>query len=227
MPKNKALFALIGALTLGACQSPFNGADDALSVQQLHPIAVDQKVQSFEMRVTPSMFALTHDQRDEVSAVIMRYKQRGQGRLRLATPSGSPNSASAIQIAAEITEIARGLGVSPRDVDVTGYLASAKNGSAPLIVSYAAYEAIPSACGEFSSGLGWTPLNKRSPNFGCATQNNLAAMIEEPGDLVGARTLGPADQVRRATTLEKYRMGEVTSSETDDAASGAVSEVSE
>lgn len=216
-----------GFLLAGACQSPFNGADDALSVQQVHPITVDQRIQSHEITVTASTFALTHDQRDEIAALVREYKARGQGRLRVATPSGSPNSASAIQIAAEITQIASGLGVSPRDVDVTGYRASADAGTAPLIVSYMAYEAIPSACGQFTSGLAWAPLNKRTPNFGCATQNNLAAMIEEPGDLVVPRGEGPADQDRRATTLDKYRKGETTAAETKDGGAGKVSEVAQ
>ena len=46
------------------------------------------------------------------------------------------------------------------------------------------------------------------PNFGCAQQHNLAAQIANPADLLGPRTMDPADQERRAIVLDKYRRGE-------------------
>ena len=44
-------------------------------------------------------------------------------------------------------------------------------------------------------------------NFGCASQRNLAAMVENPADLVQPRAETPAYTMRRTTVMEKYRQG--------------------
>ena len=48
-------------------------------------------------------------------------------------------------------------------------------------------------------------------NLGCATQRNLAAMVDNPADLVQPRGEGPAYTPRRTVALDKYRKGESTS----------------
>jgi pilus assembly protein CpaD len=44
-------------------------------------------------------------------------------------------------------------------------------------------------------------------NYGCATQRNLAAMVENPADLVQPRAETPVYTMRRTTVVEKYRTG--------------------
>jgi pilus assembly protein CpaD len=50
--------------------------------------------------------------------------------------------------------------------------------------------------------------NRPYYNFGCSTQQNLAAMVENPEDLVQPRASTPAYAARRQTVIEKYRKGE-------------------
>ena len=52
--------------------------------------------------------------------------------------------------------------------------------------------------------------NKSYYNFGCAHQRNLAAMIDEPSDLVQPRAETPAPTMRRNVGFEKYRKGTST-----------------
>jgi pilus assembly protein CpaD len=52
--------------------------------------------------------------------------------------------------------------------------------------------------------------NKPYHNFGCATQRNLAAMIDNPADLEQPRPESPAYTTRRNAAFEKYRKGEPT-----------------
>jgi pilus assembly protein CpaD len=52
--------------------------------------------------------------------------------------------------------------------------------------------------------------NKAYYNFGCAHQRNLAAMIDEPSDLVQPRAETPAYTMRRNVSFEKYRKGTST-----------------
>jgi len=52
--------------------------------------------------------------------------------------------------------------------------------------------------------------NKQYYNFGCATQRNLANMIDNPADLEQPRPETPAYTIRRSTAFEKYRKGTTT-----------------
>jgi pilus assembly protein CpaD len=219
------LLAIAAALAVGACQSPFNGADDAWSAQSAHPITVSTKMVSERFHVGPDEFTLRQDDRDKVASLAADYRNRGVGKLTITAPQGSPNAAVAVQISAEMTNIARDAGIAVRDVDVAGYHAAYGDTEAPIIVSYTVYDATASACGNWTTNYAFAPHNFVTPDHGCATQNNLAAMVENPRDLVTPRTMTAADQGRRQVTLDKYRKGEVTASQKDEQASGAASEV--
>jgi pilus assembly protein CpaD len=57
------------------------------------------------------------------------------------------------------------------------------------------------------------PRNLPYPNFGCAQQHNLAAQVANPADLLGPRTVEPADGERRAVVFDKFRQGRPTPAE--------------
>lgn len=221
--RNLAPLAAAGLL-LGACQSPFNGRDEALTVQNMHPIAVDTKLVSATFDVGPNTVTLTDDDRERAQGFMADYRQRGLGKLSITAPSGTRNSAAATQIAAELSEVARASGVRVRAVEIAPYRAP-ESEAPPIIVSFTAYEATAANCGDFSRNMAFAPLNLSTPNFGCATQHNLAAMVENPEDLVHPRNETPADQLRRQVTLDKYRKGEATASEKSDQGDGTSSEV--
>lgn len=217
--------AIALALTLGACQSPFNGANSAWSAQGNHPITVDTHIVSEQFKVTPSTSELTLDDRDKLTSLVSDYLQRGMGKLTITSPAGTPNSAAGLQIAAEMTQIANAAGVSPRNVDVAGYHASTAEGGAPIVVSYTVYGATPSPCGDWSTNYALAPNNLMTPNHGCATQNNLSAMLEDPRDLIRPRPETPPDEGRRATVFEKYRQGMPTGAKDSGQDTATVSEM--
>jgi pilus assembly protein CpaD len=66
--------------------------------------------------------------------------------------------------------------------------------------------------------------NRQYYNFD-AHQRNLAAMVDNPADLVQPRGESPSYTARRTTVLEKYRKGEATATVYPDASKGKVSEV--
>ena len=53
-------------------------------------------------------------------------------------------------------------------------------------------------------------LHRKPPywNLGCANQRNLAAMVDNPADLVQPRGETPAYTARRSVAIDKYRKGE-------------------
>jgi pilus assembly protein CpaD len=224
-PFNTFACALMAGALLTACQSPFNGRDDALTAETMHPIAVDTHLISQSIEVPTETFTLSAEDRDNAASLIADYRQRGLGRLSITSPTGTPNAAAGIEVAAELTEIARAQGVSPKRVAIAGYSAATNDAAPPVIVSFTVYQATASPCGDFSRNEAFTPLNQLSPDHGCATQHNLAEMVEDPRDLVAPRGEGPSDTQRRQTTLDKYRKGQVTAADKTDQSSGAVSEV--
>ena len=80
----------------------------------------------------------------------------------------------------------------------------------PIRLSYLRYVAEAPECGQWPTNLADDQRNLPYPNFGCAQQHNLAAQIANPADLLGPRTMDPADPERRAVVLDKYRRGAST-----------------
>ena len=52
--------------------------------------------------------------------------------------------------------------------------------------------------------------NGNYPNFGCATQRNLAVQVANPADLLGPRTESDRPGERRDVVWDKYVKGETT-----------------
>jgi len=66
--------------------------------------------------------------------------------------------------------------------------------------------------------------NKPYFNLGCATQRNLAAMIDNPADLEQPRPEAPAYTERRSIAFERYRKGAATSTTYPEADKAKISE---
>ncbi len=56
----------------------------------------------------------------------------------------------------------------------------------------------------------------RRPNFGCATQHNIAAVVANPEDFETPRTATPADAMRRYQVFVDYRKPKNTATRTSE-----------
>jgi pilus assembly protein CpaD len=92
-------------------------------------------------------------------------------------------------------------------------------------ISYITYKANADSCGDWSKDLSFTMENDTSPNFGCAVQHNIAAMVADPRDLVTPRGFETADGKRAATVIDNYEQGKPTAAQKTQDQSGAVSDV--
>jgi pilus biogenesis lipoprotein CpaD len=72
--------------------------------------------------------------------------------------------------------------------------------------------AVTKECGNWPEDLTETTDNKPFANFGCAHQQNIAAMVSDPEDFVDPRDEDPSDPMRRSKVIDKYRLGDTTSS---------------
>ncbi len=120
-------------------------------------------------------------------------------------PSGAPNEAAAQRVHKQIVATLRKNGVAGANIVSASYDASGSSVSAPVRISYRAMSAATEPCGKWSSDLGDTQDNKHWENFGCASQNNLAAIVANPADLIGPRLPSGVDPVKRGVAMTKYQ----------------------
>ena len=66
--------------------------------------------------------------------------------------------------------------------------------------------------------------NKPYYNFGCANQRNMAAMVDNPSDLVQPRPETPPYTPRRTEAFEKYRKGTSSATAYPDAEKAKISD---
>jgi pilus assembly protein CpaD len=104
-------------------------------------------------------------------------------------------------------------GVSYAAVAGSSYDASGE-AAAPIIVSFARYEAQAPECAPlWEQDLAHQSNNQPWESFGCATVSNIAALVEDPADLLRPRDEDPRDGARRTTVMDAYRAGEQTHAE--------------
>ncbi len=72
-------------------------------------------------------------------------------------------------------------------------------------------------CPDWTGRPGVTFNNTPSSNFGCANAVNLGLMVADPGDIVAGRHPGLMDGEFIARSIERYRKGETTPLDGDDA----------
>ncbi|MBX9747723.1 MAG: CpaD family pilus assembly protein [Hyphomonadaceae bacterium] len=208
-------FFLIGLSALGACASvpPPPPGPATPTVADQHRITVTQTAERIELPVSAGDVSLSPAAQAQLRAFAAGYLRYGHGALVLSAPSGSDNSDAASQVADDTRRALVEAGVSYAAVAGSTYDASG-TGSAPIIVSFSRFEAQPAECAPlWEQDLAHQSNNQPWASFGCATMNNLAALVEDPADLLRPRAEDPRDSGRRGTVLDAYREGEQTHAE--------------
>ena len=88
---------------------------------------------------------------------------------------------------------------------MASYQAPSDEVSAPVRVAFTAMRAQTDKCGRWPKDILDNAENKHYANFGCSYQNNLAAQIANPADLLGPRKLSPIDAEKRGVVIDEYR----------------------
>lgn len=70
-------------------------------------------------------------------------------------------------------------------------------------------------CGSWPENLRAKQFNETQPEFGCVFQQNFAAMVSNPDDLVHARATTPPQSADQAASLKKISDGTWTEPTTD------------
>jgi pilus assembly protein CpaD len=206
---------LVGlAVVLGACvhdQEVTSSVPD--DYRQRHPIAIQEADRSVVIFVGHGRGGLSASERSDVVGLAQSWLHEGTGTIVADVPINTSNAAAAADAFREINALLVAAGVPPRGIAVHRYHPDDPRQMATIRLNYPKMSAVAGPCGLWPEDLG-PAINDKSYiqnkpyyNFGCAYQRNMAAMIDNPSDLVQPRPETPAYTARRTEAFEKYRKG--------------------
>jgi pilus assembly protein CpaD len=211
-------FAGLG-LSLGACvhNDQVATAVSAPNDYRLrHPIAVEEANHSIVVFVGQGRGGLSAEQRADVMGLAQDWQHEATGAISADIPVGTPNARAAADSFREIQALLSAAGIPPRGLVVRRYHPDDPRHLAAIRLSFPKIRAEAGPCGLWPEDLGPTVNNKGYLenkdwyNYGCANQRNLAAMVDNPADLVQPRPETPPYTARRSIAFEKYRKGTTT-----------------
>jgi len=216
----RLLGALAGlSVVLGACNYT-SGEVVTASVPDdyrlRHPIAVEEADRSMVIFVGRARGGLSAPQRADVIGLAQAWGHEGTGAIVADVPVDTPNARAAAAVFQEVQSVLMAGGVPSRAITLHHYHPDDPRLLPTIRLSYPKISAVAGPCGLWPEDLGPSILdrsysqNREYYNFGCAYQRNMAAMIDNPSDLMQPRSETPPYTARRTEGLEKYRKGETT-----------------
>jgi pilus assembly protein CpaD len=224
--------AILAAAALAGCTTYQTATIDDYpeDVRLRHPISIREGFGKLELFVGVNRGALTSAQQADVLAFAHTWRRESSGGVLIDIPTGTPNAHASHEAAQEVRAILAAAGVAPSVIATRQYRPVTPMKFATLRLSYPKMIAEAGPCGMFPRDLGPNlegidPSNHSYWNFGCSQQHNLAALVENPADLVQPRGEGPVYAARRSVVLEKYRKGDPTATRNPDADKGKISDI--
>ena len=211
--------ALVGvAVALGACTH----TDEAVTAsipddyRLRHPIAIQEANEQVVIFIGHARGGLSASQRADVMGLAQTWLHEATGAIVADVPVDTPNARAAADSLREVQALIAAAGVPTRGLVVHRYHPEDPRQLPAIRLSYPRISAVAGPCGIWPEDLGPSIKNKSYfenksyYNFGCAYQRNMAAMVDNPSDLVQPRPETPAYTIRRSEAFEKYRKGNTT-----------------
>ena len=215
----RRLGALAGlSVVLGACNATTEVVTASVpdDYRQRHPITIQEADRSVVIFVGQGRGGLSASQSADVMGLAQAWRREGTGAIVAEVPVDTANARAAAYTFREIRTMLVAGGVPSRGVTLHKFRPDDPGRLTPIRLSYPRIAAVAGPCGQWPADLGPSVQdpgyfdNKPYYNFGCANQRNLAAMVENPADLVQPRPETPAYTARRTEAFEKYRKGNST-----------------
>jgi pilus assembly protein CpaD len=185
-------------LMLAGCQYDEVVMDDyrPTSIGERYPIKVTEAKTKTGIRAPRG--TLNVEQANAVANFAIEARRSSAPKVQVVYPSGSGASKQlARQIAADLAS----RGVPESRIWVTSYSGGA---TAPIQLVLTRKVAVTRECGDWSEDLSYTGTNESFSNFGCATQQNIAAMVANPEDFERPREMGPVLAANRMETMKVF-----------------------
>jgi pilus assembly protein CpaD len=227
----RLIAAVACSMTLAGCvsaQSPATPWD--FDYRFRHPIAIQEGPRTVELFIGSARGGLTGNQRADVLAFAQTWRREATGGIVIDVPCCTRNEIAAGHALHEVRSILAVAGVPPSAVGVRPYRPTDPGKLATLKLNYPTLVAEAGPCGLWPDDLGPTVdrshyENVQYWNLGCASQRNLAAMVENKADLVQPRGEVPPYTGRRTTVLDKYHRGEPSQTQVSDKDQGKISDL--
>jgi len=199
MGKLRLLALLAGTALLAGCTAGSLELDDTYTGSthyERYPIRVAKAPMKLE--VASSRGGLQPSQVSAITNFARSAQMASVSQVTLRRPSGGGVSASTSR---QVYKLLVQNGVSPRNIHQATYRAS---GSGPVVIAFTRAVAVTKECGDWSSDLANTPDNQPHSNFGCAIQQNTAAMVQDPTEFEVPHPVDPAYASSRQPHLRRY-----------------------
>lgn len=172
-----------------------------------HPIVVGEQMKTIDIPVGYSDRGANRVQTSTLDGFMANYDQSAKPVVRVMVPSGSANAYAASAVAGDLVQRLRQGGVPDGHILHQPYQAAANEEQAPIRIAFTAMTASTGPCGRWDEDLLNNTANRHYTNFGCASQNNLAAQVANPSDFLTPRRQGAIDTRRRERAIEEYQTG--------------------
>jgi pilus assembly protein CpaD len=197
--------------------------------RERHPITLQEREHTVEVFVGRNRGGLNPSQRADVLSFAQLWRREATSGIIVDVPHSRLIDRAAADSMREVQSILAASGVPRNAVSVRPYKPSDTT-LASIRLNYAKLAAEAGPCGLWPHDLGTsldaTDTENRSYwNLGCASQRNLAAMVDNPADLVQPRGETPAYSARRSVAIDKYRKGESPSGVYNGYDTGKISDV--
>lgn len=171
-----------------------------------HPIVVTESEVTADIVVSPDARALSQRDYGVVDAFLLRFKASGMKNIAVLIPNGSRNEPAAKRLAVQVTGIMKSRGIAEHRIVIQHYQAAGYGDAAMLRLAYSDLTAkVAGPCGQWDENIGENSSNRNYANFGCATQQNLAAIVANPADLLGPRGETEIDSTRRTKVITDWQ----------------------
>jgi pilus assembly protein CpaD len=204
------------SLALGGCgvdRIVPNAGRDPSDYRDRHPIVLADKNHTLDIFVGANAGPLDPRQREDLRDFVQEFRQHGKGVMTAFVPVGSADpggDARGIETIRAALQHAR----SPVPLSIQTYMVEDPSLAAPIRLTFAELTAkVPHGCGRWPKDMtGATTRegieNEQYWNFGCAYQQNIAAQVADPIDLVRPQVEDRIDIVKRSTEIGKLRQGQ-------------------
>ena len=201
-PLSRMLLLSVFGLTISGCALPETSYPPT---SLRNSVQIAETIERLELYSRPNGMSLSARDQDAVAHFLQNYGHHGDGPLYINVPSRP--GAGVHETRTILTRMMSDLGMGGSAIQ-TGQYPVAALGPAPVVVSYRRLKSVPVDCSQELGLLTTTYNNQAYAGYGCVQTANLAAMIENPRQLIEPYPMTNPNMQRRMTVYDKYIEGE-------------------
>jgi pilus assembly protein CpaD len=197
---------LCAALSAGCSSVTPNSTNPRLAYDSevRHPILISNEPETLDLPVGMHGPALSPQIETAIRTYVKGYRATGTGGITIQVPTDAANEIAAASTGRAVHYALVRAGVPRGRIQVAPYPVGDHSRPATLRLSYLKVKAVTPSCGLWPETQPNTIENPQYENFGCAAQQNLAAMVANPADLVQPEPMTPPNGTRRSSVIRTY-----------------------